>query len=48
MAKIPVMNCANIETQDTIKVITNNCVEIAKNDWNSYETSWDFKRNPLV
>ena len=48
MAKIPVMNCANIETQDTIKVITNNCVEIAKNDWDSYETSWDFKRNPLV
>lgn len=24
------------------------CVEISKFDWDSYETSWDFKRNPLV
>ena len=23
-------------------------VTISKDDWNSYETSWDFKRNPLV
>lgn len=25
-----------------------NCVEISKNDWNSYETSWDFTRLPLL
>lgn len=24
------------------------CVEISKFDWDSYETSWDFKRNPLL
>ncbi len=24
------------------------CVQISKEDWDSYETSWDFKRNPLV
>lgn len=24
------------------------CISISKDDWNSYETSWDFKRNPLV
>ena len=24
------------------------CVQIARKDWDSYETSWDFKRNPLV
>ena len=23
-------------------------VTISKDDWDSYETSWDFKRNPLV
>ena len=23
-------------------------VTISKDDWNPYETSWDFKRNPLV
>ena len=24
------------------------CVALSKTDWNSYESSWDFKRNPLV
>ncbi len=24
------------------------CVQIAHDDWDSYEASWDFKRNPLV
>ncbi len=24
------------------------CVDISKTDWNAYETSWDFKQNPLV
>ena len=23
-------------------------VSLSKTDWDSYETSWDFKRNPLV
>ena len=23
-------------------------IELSKNDWDSYENSWDFKRNPLV
>ena len=25
-----------------------NCISISKDDWDAYETSWDFKRNPLV
>ena len=25
-----------------------NCISISKDDWDSYETSWDFKRNLLV
>lgn len=24
------------------------CVDLSKTDWNAYETSWDFKLNPLV
>ena len=24
------------------------CVDISRTDWNAYEISWDFKRNPLV
>ena len=23
-------------------------VTLSKNDWNSYETSWDFKKHPLI
>lgn len=33
---------------DKIIELTNNCIEIAKNDWDSRETSWDFKTNPLL
>ena len=24
------------------------CIELSKCDWNSFETSWDFKQNPLI
>lgn len=24
------------------------CIELSRRDWDSYETSWDFKRHPLV
>lgn len=28
--------------------ITSNCINLAKLDWDSLETSWDFKRSPLL
>lgn len=28
--------------------LANECVNYAKEDWDSYETSWDFKKHPLV
>ena len=28
--------------------VVKNCVELSQTDWDSYETSWDFKRNPLI
>ena len=31
-----------------VSSISKDCVEQAKQDWDSSETSWDFKRNPLV
>lgn len=34
--------------QDAIFDILPRNVQISKNDWDSYETSWNFKRNPLV
>ena len=33
---------------EEIELIVHNNVKKSKNDWDSYETSWDFKRNPLV
>ena len=33
---------------DQVSGTTKENVEISKGDWDSYETSWDFKRNPLV
>ena len=34
----------SIECQTTIK----ECISISHEDWDAYETSWDFKRNPLL
>ncbi len=28
--------------------ITRKCIEISKNDWDSFETSWDFAKHPFV
>ena len=31
-----------------VKRIVDGCIEISRTDWDSFETSWDFKRHPLV
>ena len=36
------------EVKSINDAIAEECVRIAKEDWDSYETSWDFKRNPLI
>jgi len=36
------------ESGDLITDRVKKCVDYSKSDWDSYETSWDFKRNPLV
>ena len=33
---------------ETITQIVNENLELSKSDWDSFETSWDFKRHPLV
>ena len=40
-----------IRKKDLIVVvgsISQSNIQLAKNDWNSFETSWDFKRHPLI
>ena len=45
IANIPV-----IQDGDTDKIceVTQENISISKTDWDSYETSWDFKKNPLI
>jgi len=33
---------------DRLENISNRCVKIAKYDWNTFETAWDFKVSPLA
>ena len=34
--------------RDNIEKMVQDNIDISKEDWDSFETSWDFKRNPLV
>ena len=46
------ISCFPIEFSDdaanTVTEVVNRCISISKDDWDADETSWDFKRNPLV
>ena len=44
IASIPVLYKPNLE----IDRLVHNSIELSKTDWDSYETSWDFERNPLI
>ncbi len=36
------------EHRDGVVPMVDECVELSKSDWDSFETSWDFKRSPLL
>ena len=46
LKKIPVIFDSNQKTN--IEILAERNVLMSKADWDSYETSWDFKRSPLV
>ena len=46
IAEIPVAIDESSKTQILYRV--NDCIDLGKKDWDSYETSWDFKRHPLL
>ena len=47
MKKIPIL-FATEELKETIKNYCLKNIDISKIDWDQYETSWDFKKNPLI
>ena len=46
ICNIPLLICE--KELDAIKDIVKANITCAKTDWDSYETSWDFKRHPLI
>lgn len=38
----------SIERKDEVDRIVSNCIFLSKKDWDSFETSWDFERHPLI
>ena len=39
---------AEPSTFDKITYMSRQCIDLSKEDWNSFETSWEFKKHPLV
>lgn len=46
VGRTPIMN--KLLENDCICDISERNIDIARRDWDYYETSWDFKRNPLL
>ncbi|MBU3219540.1 BREX-1 system adenine-specific DNA-methyltransferase PglX [Clostridium algidicarnis] len=44
LSRLPIIQCNNNEIKN--KVI--DCYRLSKDDWDSFETSWDFKIHPLL
>lgn len=35
-------------TKVEINSVIEQCIDLSKSDWDSFETSWDFKKHPLI
>ncbi|WP_026519394.1 BREX-1 system adenine-specific DNA-methyltransferase PglX [Butyrivibrio sp. FCS006] len=44
IANLPVI----IDKKEIIDELVKKCIEISKEDWDSFETSWDYKCHPLI
>lgn len=47
IATYPILDTSP-EVRDRVESLVNDCRALSKTDWDSQETSWDFKRNPLL
>jgi hypothetical protein len=46
LSKFPVLQ--SIRRQSTVEGIVTKNISLSRADWDSFETSWDFKRHPLI
>lgn len=47
IANMPIIFNRSANIEEKISRISQSNIEISKTDWDSFETSWDFKRHPL-
>ena len=45
LRKLPLVEC---NSKENVEKKVKECIELCKADWDSVETSWDFKNNPIV
>ncbi len=38
----------NLKNKESVDKFSKKCIEKCKDDWDSFETSWDFKKHPLI
>ena len=45
---LPIIFPTDQSTMTTINELVQENIQLSKDDWDSYETSWDFKKHPLI
>ena len=48
IANIPVISPSDTSVLNRINDIVNENIQLCKTDWDSFETSWDFEKHPLI
>ena len=38
----------NLKNKESVDKFSKKCIEKCKDDWDSFETSWDFEKHPLI
>ena len=46
VAKLPII--FSKPNEEKVRTIEQNCINLSKSEWDDFETSWDFKKHPLV
>lgn len=48
IGSIPLLKCTEDDAKGRITNLVNECVSLSKEEWDCFETSWDFKEHPFV
>lgn len=48
ISNLPVIQSENNKIVEKVKLIVDENIQISKDDWDSFETSWDFEMHPLL